>query len=461
MFDTEPGPRALALGDPGQPVLDELGWQLLHAAGVSTGNKNVPAGYTYLGQFIDHDITFDPTSKLGSPNAPATLRNFRTPRFDLDSLYGTGPLDQPFLYDWDERSVGGVKRLRGVKLLVGSNTEDGVTVADLPRNRQKRALVGDPRNDENIIVSQLQLLFIHFHNRVVDRVLDRDATLKRDEAFTTAQELVRWHYQWIVVHDFLPKIVGTRMADSVLTPGVGGARPTVNLRFFKWKTRPFMPVEFSGAAYRFGHSMVRDNYVLNDGPAAVSVFDPGPGRSTETLIGRRELPPALEIDWNRFFALSPTVPNRSMRIDPFLSRSLRHVPPSGRPLAQLNLDRGAALRLPAGRAVAENMGEPALSDDHLLGPVPRFPKQLRAQLLESTPLWYYVLCEAASAAGVNGLRLGPVGGRIVAEVLVGLLRGDDDSYLNADDPWEPVLPKEGDDFTINDLVRYARGETPL
>ncbi len=196
-----------------------------------------------------------------------------------------------------------MKRLRGVKLLVGSSTEGGVTVADLPRNHQKRALVGDPRNDENIIVSQLQLLFIHFHNKVVDRVLDsrRHAQarpgLRRGAddscAGTTSGSCAR-----------LPA-EGRRHDDGATpccAPGVGRARPTVNLHFFNWKDKPFMPVEFSGAAYRFGHSMVRDNYVLNDGPAAVSVFDPGPGRSSETLIGRRELPPALEIDWKTFFA---------------------------------------------------------------------------------------------------------------------------------------------------------------
>jgi len=460
MFTTKRG-QALALGDPGTPVLHELAKQLIYTTGISTGNRYVPAGYTYLGQFIDHDITFDPTSKLASPTPPTTLRNFRTPRFDLDSLYGSGPLDQPFLYDWDERSVGGVKRLRGVKMLVGSNTENGDTVADLPRNKQDRALVGDPRNDENIIVSQLQLLFIHFHNRVVDRVLDADGTLRRDTAFAAARELVLRHYQWVVVHDFLPKIVGKKMADAVLPPAGQGERPTVNLKFFDAKPKPFMPVEFSGAAYRFGHSMVRDNYVLNDRTAAVSVFDPGPGRNPETLIGRRPLPPELQIDWKRFFAMSPTQPNRSMRIDPFLSPTLRHVPPSGRPLALLNLDRGVTLMLPSGQAVAEKLEVPALSHEQLLAPVPKFAEDLRPALFEATPLWYYVLCEAGSAAGLNGLRLGPVGGRIVAEVLAGLLQADQSSYFNAEKPWAPVLPKQGDDFTMADLVRYALGETPL
>ena len=250
----------------------------------STGNRWVPAGYTYLGQFIDHDITFDPTSRLGTPIAAPKLRNFRTPRFDLDSLYGTGPVDQPYLYDWDKKLP-----LRGVKLLVGRSKQGSAVVDDLPRNDQDRALVGDPRNDENIIISQLQLLFIHFHNNVVDHVLGRGSNLSREDAFDEAQRLVRWHYQWIVVHDFLERIVGRRMARSVLRPGARGAKPTVRLEIFKWRGEPFMPVEFSGAAYRFGHSMVRDNYLLNDGVDAVSIFAPGP-RGTRSSAGARSLP---------------------------------------------------------------------------------------------------------------------------------------------------------------------------
>ena len=421
----------------------------------------MPAGYTYLGQFIDHDITFDPSSRLDDETPPTALRNFRTPRFDLDSLYGEGPLDEPFLYDWDEQSVGDEKRLRGTKLLVGTSRKDGHTVADLPRNSQERALIGDPRNDENIIVSQLHLLFIHFHNRVVDRVIAQSPGDSRKDAFRKAQELVRWHYQWIVVNDFLPRVVGRKMANSVLRPGAAGTAPTVHRRFFKF-ANPYMPIEFSGAAYRFGHSMVRDNYILGDMSHAVSIFGPDP-ESELSLLGRRKLPPPLQIKWEHFFDTTPTPPvNRSMRIDPFLARPLRSVPPTMEPLALMNLQRGKRLGLPAGRAVAVKMGEQPLTDDQLLDPlVHPIPDEIANALLDATPLWYYVLCEASSAAGLNGLHLGPVGGRIVAEVLVGLLEGDKSSYLNAAEPWEPELPKAGDDFTMADLVRYAQGQTPL
>jgi hypothetical protein len=418
----------------------------------STGNRWVPAGYTYLGQFIDHDITFDPTSRLGTPIAAPKLRNFRTPRFDLDSLYGTGPVDQPYLYDWNKKQP-----LRGVKLLVGRSKQGSAVVDDLPRNDQDRALVGDPRNDENIIISQLQLLFIHFHNKVVDHVLGRGSNLSREDAFDEAQRLVRWHYQWIVVHDFLERIVGRRMARSVLRPGASGAKPTAHLKIFKWRGEPFMPVEFSGAAYRFGHSMVRDNYLLNDGVDAVSIFAPGP--RGDSLLGRRPLPPHLEIQWEHFFDTTPTPPmNRSMRIDPFLAAPLRRVPPTLLPLAQLNLERGVKLKLPAGREVAARLKRRPLSDAALLEPVPGLSKKATTAVLAKTPLWYYVLCESRSAAGFNGLRLGPVAGQIVAEVLVGLLLGDKGSYLHADTakPWTPELDSATPgDFTMPDLIRFA------
>jgi hypothetical protein len=439
----------------------ELERRLIRTPKHSTGNPWVPAGYTYLGQFIDHDITFDPTSRLDRDNEPTRLVNFRTPRFDLDSLYGHGPLDQPYLYDGDPPRRG-MKKLRGVKLLVGSSEMDGAKVDDLPRNAQHRALIGDPRNDENVIVSQLQLLFIHFHNKVIDHLLDTQPGLSREELFDEAQRLVRWHYQWIVVHDFLPKIVGRKMAESVLRPGVRGAAPTVHRKFFDFGDKPFMPVEFSAAAYRFGHSMVRDNYVLNDGTDAVSLFGPAPRRA-RSLVGRRPLRPDLVIEWEHFFDTKGPPVNSSMRIDPFLAAPLRHVPPTGRALAALNLERGVRLKLPAGRAVAKKMHHEPLTREQLLEPLQEplhgIDKEIGDALLHATPLWYYVLCEAASSLGLNGLRLGPVGGRIVAEVLVGLLEGDPQSCLHKRPPWKPELPSATDgDFTMPDLVRFAQGD---
>jgi hypothetical protein len=158
--------RTLSPLDPGAAAIRELAGQMRDAAAAPAGdNPAIPAGYTYLGQFIDHDITFDPMSQLQKRNDPDALVDFRTPRFDLDSLYGSGPADSPFLYESTRASK------RGVELLVGVNPDDErFEPHDLPRNQQGRALIGDPRNDVHVVVSQLHLLFIRFHNRVVEQI---------------------------------------------------------------------------------------------------------------------------------------------------------------------------------------------------------------------------------------------------------------------------------------------------
>ena len=174
-------------------------------------NPTITAGFTYFGQFVDHDITFDPVSSLTAMNDPDALKDFRTPRLDLDSVYGRGKDDQPYLYQHADP----------LKLLLGVDRHPPSVTAprpDLPRNAEDVALIGDPRNDENVIVGQLQSLFLRFHNRIVDHVVA--AGTDPHDAFAEAQRLVRWHYQWLVVHEFLPRIVGDAMVAAVL-PGTG------------------------------------------------------------------------------------------------------------------------------------------------------------------------------------------------------------------------------------------------
>jgi hypothetical protein len=416
---------------------EELADALIALAGTSDDNTSVVAGYTYLGQFIDHDITFDPTSKLERDNDPLALANFRTPRFDLDSLYGSGPEDQPFLYDWSRSPPA--EAPAGVKLLVGSNPPNlGFAAEDVPRNDQGRALMGDARNDENLITSQMHLLFIRFHNKVVDRVLADGLRRSKKELFEEAQRIVRWHYQWIVARDFLPRLLG----DDV-EPFVRGA--------FKWQGEPFMPVEFSAAAFRFGHSMVREDYRLNHRPNVPLFEHEG---FAESLTGSRRLPATLQIDWDHFFKTSSTFTQKSKRIDPWLADALSHVPPTGAALARLNLRRGRALGLPCGPDVADALGEVVLSEDDLLEPLAdQIDGRERAALGDATPLWYYLLREAELLGG-GGLHLGPVGGRIVAEVLIGLLEADPSSYLRRWPDWKPDLAHE-DRFTMADLVRFT------
>jgi len=396
-------------------------------------NPDLPAGYTYLGQFVDHDITFDPVSSLERANDPDALVSFRTPRFDLDSLYGTGPADSPWLYDQDDP----------VKLLIGRNTGPEDELVDLPRNQQGRALIGDPRNDVHVIISQLTLALLRFHNAVVDHL--RDQFVPDTELFDEAQRLARWHYQWMVIEEYLRPLVGSEILDRVLvTDEATGARHA-QLRFFRWKQQPFMPVEFSVAAFRFAHSQVRASYQLNAmlDPKHIFLptFDPAP---LEHLGGFRPLPRGWTIDWGLFFVVDGSSPQLSRRIDTKVTGPMAQLPPmldrARRPLALLDLLRGKALGLPSGEAVARAMGT-AVPDAEL-------------SLVAPTPLWYYLLREAEVVS--EGRRLGPTAATIVAEVFVGLLDGDPSSFLRAAPNWAPTLPSaEPKRFTVVDALRFA------
>ena len=211
----------------------------------SEENFGIPAGYTYLGQFIDHDITLDAVSLSMQQEDVSAVENFRTPALDLDSLYGRGPDDQPYMFDDTGRLF-----LMGDRDLTAGADGPPLTI-DLPRFKG-RAIIGDKRNDENVIVSQLHGLFIGLHNALA--IADKNAS------FDAVRQQVRWHYQWLVLFDYLPRIVGRPLVDALL-PTIG---LPPELKYFKPSPTAFMPVEFSGAAYRFGHSMVRPIYRLSD-----------------------------------------------------------------------------------------------------------------------------------------------------------------------------------------------------
>jgi len=396
-------------------------------------NPEHQAGYTFLGQFVDHDITFDPVSSLDRRNDPDALNDFRTPRFDLDSLYGSGRSDSPYLYDQDDPA----------KLLVGLNTASIFEPVDIPRNHQGRAIIGDPRNDVHVILAQLHLAFIRFHNAAVDHL--RSKFFPDDELFDEARRLTQWHYQWVVVDDHLRRLVGPEVLDSVIHRDPKTGRLQASLRFYKWKSQPFMPVEFSAAAYRFGHSQVRPAYQLNHTldplPIVTDIRIPNP---LQHLGGFRPLPKRWTVEWNLFFGLGGAAPQLSRKIDTKISKPLCALPVTvdqdRRSLALLNLLRGRSLSLPSGQAVAGALGTS----------VPN----AQLGLSGDTPLWYYLLREAEVLEG--GRQLGPTGGRIVAEVLIGLLQADQSSFLRLAPDWKPELPSaEPGRFTMPDFLRFA------
>ncbi|EWM18079.1 peroxidase family protein [Kutzneria sp. 744] len=386
------------------------------APGVSTvhGDGTEAAGWPFFGQLIAHDLTADRSPVTGGV-APEALHNARRPRLNLEMIYSDGPIGSPFLFDLADPA----------KFLL---SPDG---NDVPRNHQGVALIGDPRNDSHLFVLALHLALLRAHNRVVD--LLRDRGVSDSAVFDEARLTLSWHYQWVVRHDFLPRLVGAALVDEIVTEGGRWFTPLPG--------QAFIPLEFSHAAFRYGHGQIRPTYRLVDGGPAVPLFP--------DLIGFGPLSADRRLDLAQIFDLPGRPPaQRGKRIDGRLAASLIGLPEqltgavdadAHRSLAVRDLLRGPITRLPSGEAVAREMGITPLSADEVAHVRPR-----------GTPLWFYILKEAEHRG--NGDRLGPVGARIVAEVLIGLLRADPTSYLSVEPNWQPSLPAAGPVFGLADLL---------
>ena len=387
--------------------------------------KGTTAGITFFGQFVDHDLTLDTLPQPDAPVDPTTLVNGRTFAFDLDSVYGGGPEKSPQLYYGDKFKLG--------------VATDGVS-PDLPRNLDGSAILIEPRNDENLIIAQIHPSFLRLHNALIDQGM----------SFDEAHDTVVNAYRYVVLHDYLPQIVGQDAVDAAL-------KQPVDEGFYQpGKGTPFTPVEFSVAAFRFGHSQVRNAYNINDTSGGVPVFSLN---GALDLHGGRQLPAiedpsnglkSLVIDFDNFFSELPREAGDDpaligRAIDTNISLSLFQLPIPGAEgggdnvLAFRNLLRAKFYDMPSGEAVAEAMGVP----EELIIRDPVFP--------EGTPLWFYILREAEIISG--GAELGPVGGGIVAEVFVDLLRPDDQAGSCQKKVNLPDV--SGGDFRIGDLLVAA------
>jgi hypothetical protein len=495
---TAPAPRALEAaeappfrfsrcGPKGEPlgptVIKRLAIAMVQGGG---GQGDVPAGYTYLGQFVDHDLTFDRTEvALGEDVTPAELVQGRSPRLDLDSLYGTGPANPasaPF-YDDD-----GLHLKTGNTIKIGADTSK--KGHDLPRVAgQRTALIPDPRNDENLIVAQTHLAMIRFHNKVVDDL----ASVPVAQRFRKARKQVTLHYQWLLRHDYLPRIVDPAVVDDVFTNGRKLVEPDAEPTAV-----PTMPLEFSVAAFRLGHSMIRDSYNWNrrfPGTAGslFYMFDfSGVGGS---LGGELRLLSNWLTDWRRMFdftagghaELAPPGGtdnvNLAKRIDTLLTDPLRNLPPGtfGGPLsipfndlranlAFRNLVRAKMVKLATGPQMAQklnNVGVPVtpLTKQQLLdgnggAAVTGLTAAQKDSLAAKAPLWFYILREAELNDGI----LTGVGARIVAETFHRAMQGSNFSIVRSKS-FVPTLGR-GSTFEMTDLLLHAfdgdiKGLNPL
>jgi hypothetical protein len=359
------------------------------------------AGWPIFGQFVAHDITADRSILRAHANT-AELRNARSPQLNLECLYGDGPTGHPFLYQRDDPA----------KFLLGL---DG---ADLQRNIEGTAIIGDPRNDSHMLISQLHLAMLKAHNAFVDEA--RLAGVANDRVFDEAARQLQWHHQWIVLNEFLPALVGPTLANEVIRQGPQWFRPDHG---------GFIPLEFADAAYRYGHSQIRHRYRLNLQTDPVSLFP--------DLLGFRALPRQCRVDWTLFFDAHGTKSaQRSKKIDGKLVRALVELPiavtgecemEDYHSLAVRDLQRGQGVGLPSGEAVARHIGIAPLTAEQI--------GIASKGWHDETPLWYYILREADVCTG--GHRIGPVGGRIVSEVLVGLIDADATSFRRSHQEWQP------------------------
>lgn len=494
------GPRGTAQD---VELLRAIGRAMVEGTG-HPDSPGIPAGFTYLGQFVDHDLTLDLTPvPLGQDVEVPDLVQGRSPTLDLDSVYGRGPRDRrdDRLYDDDGASLrlGVTAAISGAPGVSDAGTAVNLGGYDLPRvangatkSVRQKALIPDLRNDENLIVAQTHLAFMRFHNAIVAELKARGRTRA---LFTTARAQVVKHYQWLLRHDFLPRIVEPALLDDVFTHGRRFIEPN------RHGDRTAMPVEFSVAAYRLGHSMIRDAYNWNrifsaDGTGPVAslallfifsgtsgTFDPtaDPNDPEQGVFER--LPTNWSVDWRRLYdfteagrldlASPPDGNNMAKLIDTHMEDPLRGLPlgsfggsrpgpadPDELNLAFRNLRRGAMIRLASGQQMATRFGLAPLTPEQIIRGgaegtgvnLSGLSHEQAAELTSNTPLWFYVLREAE----LNGGLLTGVGGRIVAETFHRAMEASVSSIVR-DRAWRPTLGPDQDTFRMVDLLLRAFG----
>ncbi|MCB0565587.1 MAG: hypothetical protein H6558_12170 [Lewinellaceae bacterium] len=381
-------------------------------------SKTISNGLGIFGQFLAHDITFEVGSKFRGQNTPKFFNNHRSYQLDLDSLYGQ--YTQDFLYNKDDRN----------KLLLGMLCQDeyGNCWYDLQRNCQEKAIIPDARNDENIIVSRIQMLFLQFHNCMVD-IVRQDCRFVN--VFEESRRRVIWHYHWLILHEYLKKIMHPAIFEDIVNNGP------------KYFLAPwFLPLEFTGAAFRTGHSQTRQRNRINE-HVVKDLFELGIFEKMEDYV-----------DWHYLFDFGDGKVQPAKLLDSKIEKIFHDLPfikssdPFMRSLPFRNLKRGVIYGLPSGEDVARRM---------CFEPIEiTITRKLR---LDGTPLWYYILKEA-EVHGEGGEHLGPVGSTLAGEIFWALMANHDDSYLKVHPKWVPTIGREEGKFDFVDLINFVGEPQP-
>jgi heme peroxidase len=528
-------------------------------------HRQQPAGYTFLGQFIDHDVTRTQTALLAlgrlnlAAQSDATVRSrlaaagittdqlrqaianaavpgsalsVNTGKLDLDSVYGVGSfaaltgINAP----WFERLPNGAYSGRFAQRHVQAPATIGPPIDgfDYQRTATGEAEVPDPRNSEHKILSQIQNLFELAHNDCIDNTLDHIGTPTQKDigaAFYACRNKVIWTYETIVATDFLPRFSADatlqRVAPNALRAYVRGTAPTSvlpspeGIRTSLYSCKPGIgddariqiPHEFAVAAFRLGHSLVRDDYVLHDlvrdknGNILTGqprpIFAVGKEPVTSGLVGDNPVVPGDVIDWSYFFDTRGSTADETAQagrpVDALISDRLFVLPvaaiPPGpdangkdssteRNLPRRNLMRASEETSQITGSVALGTGEEveAYAQQRIpdLHDATAEVQQLLAKRLKSagfdpaslwqTPLWLFILAEAETTQASR--RLGELGSHIIDEFLLGSLRCDQGSVLYAAakdlQGWGPtaVIAKQRH-YSMPELIGYLQADAKI
>jgi hypothetical protein len=442
--------------------LARLGDSMRDRASVGTNNSCIHSGYTYLGQFIDHDIVFTHITRqardltdscmLGDsqlrPFDPLYIyrevTNQRTAILELETIYGGSEPAPRDLTDERLMALGRVVKHDGANPNI-DDSQDLPLFEEATRAGKRVPRIGDPRNDQTVILSQLHVAFLRAHNAIVRKL---------QCSFDEAQLLLRQHYLWMIVHDFLMKRVAQK---SVVERVLNSAKP----RYSPQPGHFFLPLEFTSAAFRFGHSMIRSSYYLNDDLPGAELRDIFILKAVKNPAGGSfiSLPLRKVVSWKEFLPEGENVARLldTQMVEPLLAvlDAKEEIVPCEARLAVQDLKRGYMMRLPTGQAIASKCYIPVLTENQILNACANVQQReilLHSPLLQRTPLWFYLLAEATAQEG--GDRLGELGSYLVSEVLISLVRRLPYSFINLPQ-WSPTLGLTPGEFGLKDLFLLA------